>query len=38
MTKKKYLIDNAELMAEWNWERNTDFDPSQLTIGSNRKA
>ena len=38
MAEKKCLIDNAELMAEWNWERNTDFDPSQLTLGSNRKV
>ncbi len=38
MAEKKYVIDNAELMAEWNWERNTDFDPSQLTLGSNKKA
>ena len=38
MAEKKYLIDNAKLMAEWNWERNTDFDPSQLTLGSNQKV
>ncbi len=38
MAEKKYIIDNAALMAEWNWERNTDFDPSQLTLGSNKKA
>ena len=38
MAEKKYIIDNAELMAEWNWERNTDFDPMQLTLGSNKKV
>ena len=38
MAEKKYIIDNAELMAEWNWERNTGFDPSQLTLGSNKKV
>ena len=38
MAEKKYIIDNAELMAEWNWERNSDFDPSQLTLGSHKKA
>ena len=38
MAEKKYLIDNAELMAEWDWERNTDFDPSKLTLGSHKKA
>ena len=38
MAEKKYIIDNAELMAEWNWERNTNFDPSQLTLGSGKKV
>ena len=38
MAEKKYLIDNAELMAEWNWERNTDVTPSQLTLGSHKKV
>ena len=22
MAEKKYIIDNAKLMAEWNWEKN----------------
>ncbi len=38
MAEKKYVIDNAELMAEWDWERNTDVAPSQLTLGSNKKV
>ena len=38
MAEKKYIIDNAELMAEWNWERNADISPSQLTIGSGQKV
>lgn len=38
MAEKKYVIDNAELMAEWHWERNTDVAPSQLTLGSNKKV
>ena len=38
MAEKKYIIDNAELLAEWNWERNTNFDPSQLTLGSGKKV
>ncbi len=38
MAEKKYLIDNAELMAEWNWERNIDITPSQLTLGSGQKV
>ena len=38
MAEKKYIIKNVELMAEWNWERNTDVTPSQLTLGSNKKV
>ena len=40
MAEKKYVIDNAELMAEWNWEKNNglDFDPMQLTLGSHKKV
>ena len=37
MAEKKYVIDNAELMAEWNWEKNIDADPKQLTVGSHKK-
>ena len=39
MAEKKYIIDNAELMAEWNWEKNNElgFDPHVLTHGSNVK-
>ena len=36
--EKHNIIENAQLMSEWNWERNTDFDPSQLTLGSNKKV
>ena len=36
MPDKKYIIDNAGLMAEWNWERNIDYDPSQLTYGNKK--
>ena len=40
MAEKKYLIDNAELMAEWNWEKNNElkFNPNALTLGSGRKV
>ena len=40
MAEKKYIIDNAELMAEWNWEKNNElgFDPKTLTLGSGKKA
>ncbi len=36
--EKRYVSENAQLMVEWNWERNTDVVPSQLTLGSNKKA
>ena len=40
MAEKKYIIDNAELMAEWNWEKNNElgFDPETLTLGSGQKV
>ncbi|MBE6687521.1 MAG: hypothetical protein E7591_09895 [Ruminococcaceae bacterium] len=40
MAEKKYIIDNAELMAEWDWEKNNKFgfDPKTLTLGSGKKA
>ena len=40
MAEKKYVIDNAELMAEWNWEKNSElkFDPNLLTAGSGKKV
>ena len=27
MAEKKYVIDNAKLMAEWNWEKNNKLNP-----------
>ena len=36
--EKRYVSDNAQLMAQWNWERNADIAPSQLTLGSNKIA
>ena len=40
MAEKKYVIDNAKLMAEWNWEKNNElgFDPKTLTLGSHTKV
>ena len=37
--EKEFVIDNAELMAEWNWEKNNElsFDPKTLTLGNNKK-
>lgn len=38
--EKKYVSDNVQLMAEWNWEKNNelDFDPQILTFGSHTKV
>ena len=36
--EKQYVSDNARLMAEWNWEKNVDFDATALTLGSNKKV
>ena len=36
--EKKYVIDNPKLMAEWNYEKNVEFNPSKLTLGSNKKV
>jgi len=38
--EKRYVSDNAQLMNEWNWEKNSElnFDPKTLTLGSNKKV
>lgn len=36
--EKKYLSDNAQLMAEWNYEKNSDLKPEDCTVSSNKKA
>ena len=38
--EKEFVIDNAELMAEWDWEKNNEFgfDPIFLTCGSKKKV
>ena len=38
--EKKYVSDNAQLMAEWDWEKNTNLElnPHKLTHGSEKKA
>ena len=40
MSDKKYLINNKELMLEWNYELNNKFNiiPNNITIGSHRKV
>ena len=38
--EKQYVSDNAQLMAEWNWEKNSELgcDPATLTLGIGRKV
>ena len=38
--EKRYVSDNAQLLSEWNWEKNTELrlDPHKLTVGSERKV
>lgn len=40
MAEKKYIIDNAKLMAEWDWEKNNKlgFDPNETTTHSGKKG
>lgn len=38
MAEKKYVSDNPKLMTEWNWEKNGELLPSELTCGSNKKV
>ncbi len=38
--EKRYVSDNAQLMAEWNWKKNSELglDPNYITHQSNRKV
>ena len=36
--EKQYVSDNARLMAEWDREKNEDFSPHTLTLGSGKKV
>lgn len=35
---KEYLIDNKELMKEWDWKKNKNLEPKNLTSGSHEKV
>ena len=37
--EKRYVSDNAQLMAEWDWEKNNElgFFPDVLMCGSGKK-
>lgn len=38
--EKRYVSDNAQLMSEWNWEKNNvlNFNPKTLTLGNNKQV
>ena len=36
--EKQVVSDNANLIDEWNWERNSNDSPMQLTVGSHKKV
>jgi len=38
--EKRYVSDNARLMAEWDWEKNgkLGLDPSHIAYQSNKKV
>ena len=36
MKKKSYIIDNKMLMSEWNYEKNGNLKPEQITSGSHK--
>ena len=38
--EKQHVSENAQLMAEWDWEKNSEdgIDPQKATIGTPRKA
>ena len=38
MSESKYIIDNEILMKEWNWNKNINWQPENLTIGSKEKV
>ena len=40
MSEKQYISENAQLMAEWDWEKNDELKlyPQTLTLGSGKRA
>lgn len=40
VSKKQYIADNAQLMVEWDVEKNNAFglDPNKLSLGSDKRA
>ena len=37
-TEKNHLSDNAQLMSEWDWEKNVDILPGKISMGSAKKV
>jgi len=35
---KAFVNERKDLMAEWDWALNKDFDPSTMTVGSDKKV
>ena len=33
---KRYVSDDAQLMTEWNWEKNTEISPDKIMTGSGK--
>ena len=38
MKQKAYIIDNKELMSEWDWTANAELDPKRITVQSKKSA
>ena len=38
LSDKKYIIDNKELIKEWDYDKNDGIDPNGIGIGSHKKA
>lgn len=36
--EKKYVSDDAELLAEWHWEKNAAISPYELAYGSDKEV
>ena len=36
--EKKYVIDNPKLIAEWNYEKNIDMNPSKISLRNHKKV
>ncbi len=37
-SKKEYVSENANLMKEWNFDKNGELDPTKITVGSEKRA